>query len=79
MKDDPRDEAYASKMKLRLLKGKRKKKERKRIQPKKNNNLRNGKYNFNFWLKLECLHRNRVKLTPGLPRLARLTSGTIIN
>jgi len=34
VEDDPRGETYASKMKLRLLEGKRKKKERKKIQQK---------------------------------------------
>jgi hypothetical protein len=66
-------------MKLRLLKGKRKERERKKkekkIQPKKENNLRDGESNCDFGLELNCSHRNGVRLTPGLPRLARLTSG----
>jgi len=59
VEDDSRGETYASKMKLRLLKGKRKKKERKKIQQKEENNLRDGESDCNYGLELRLLAQER--------------------
>lgn len=63
-------ETHASKMKLRLLKGKRKKKEGKKMQRKQEMSLRDGESNCDFGLEFRLFARNGVKFTPGLPRLA---------
>jgi len=75
VEDDSRGETYASNMKLRLLKGKRKKEKcNKRGEQSPGRGIE-----LPYWIRLNCSHRTGVELTPGLPRLARLTSGTVID